>query len=287
MLAVIIIFAIFCFPLPRFLLSNFYRLITWGAIDTYYYFKEKRYNLCPYFGKVWITSAYRNKVFGSGKTLDISMIARMIYHKYNGLEVWSPEKECFVKQHIHIISNITFNDIPYTKFITAEQFKNVEQAPQDVTIFVFDEIGAIWNSRNYKDNISTELLKELLQCRKSKIFIIGSSQRFRFVDVLLRQITGSLFCVTKFWRILKKVEYDPVDFENCTNTDMIRPLSVEYKFILNKDYNAYDTSEKVSDLLKLDMLPDSEVVANQAIQPDSVESTHLRSRLIRRKRRQR
>lgn len=44
--------------------------------------------------------------------------------------------------------------------------KNVVQAPDDVTLFVFDEVGAIWNSRNYKDNISTELLKRLLQVRK-------------------------------------------------------------------------------------------------------------------------
>lgn len=254
------------FPLIPFLITHFYQICVWGLVDLYYYFKHKRWNECPYFGQVWITTAYRNKVFGSGKTLDITMIVRMIYKRYNGLQVWDPDQGKFVTQHINVISNVDFDPkfgIPYKKFISAVQFKTVEQGPMDVTIFLFDEIGAIWNSRNYKDNISTELLKHLLQCRKNKIMIIGSSQRFKFVDALLRQITGSVFCVKKYWRILRKLEYDPYELENCTNMEMIKPICTKYKFIYNKDFAAYDTRAKVDDLQKLDLLPDKEILANQ------------------------
>lgn len=279
-LILIIVFIILyaCIPFIPFFIKNLYRFILWGAMDTYEYFKYKKYNVCPYFGRVDIISAYKNKVFGSGKTLDGTMVIRTIYKKYNGLPVWDDEEKKFVPQHIHIISNVDIKDIPYTKFKTSKQMLNIEQAKTDVTIFFFDEIGAIWNSRNYKGNISTELLKELLQCRKNKVYILGTSQRFRFIDVMLRQITSRLVCVNKTWRILKRVEYDPFEYENCSNLDMIKPLHTEYKFIFNKDYYAYDTGEKVEDLLKLDLLPDEVVIQNQQLATSDLSVVRLKRR---------
>ena len=90
-------------------------------------------------------TAYRNKVFGSGKTLDMTMLARQIFNKYDGLPVWNEDRQEFVTQHIHLISNVELLDVPYTPFTTAEQLKNVVQDEDDVTLFVFDEVGAIWN----------------------------------------------------------------------------------------------------------------------------------------------
>ena len=164
-----IILCIVFFPLPKFLIRHVFDILKYAAIDGYYYFKHKEYNRCPYYGKISITSAYKNKVFGSGKTLDISKTVHDIYKKYDGLPVWDDEKQDFVIQHVHIVSNITFKDIPYIPFVTSRQLMNVEQPKQDVTIFVMDEIGAIWNSRDFKTNISTELLRNLLQVRNNKI----------------------------------------------------------------------------------------------------------------------
>ena len=232
-----------------------------------------------------MVTAHRNKVFGSGKTLDMTMVARRIFNKYDGLPVWSDDKKEFVTQHIHLISNVELLDVPYTPFISAEQLKNVEQEEQDITIFVFDEVGAIWNSRNYKDNISTELLKRLLQVRKNKIGIICTAQRFKFVDALLRQITGSLYCVNKMWRILAIREYDAVSFENCDNIDMLKPLSKKYKFVFDKDYLAYDTSAIVDDLKKKDMLTDAEILSAQGvIEPNIDFATGIKKRYRKRKR---
>lgn len=184
-----------------------------------------------------------------------------------------------------MISNVELLDVPYTPFISAEQLKNVEQEEQDITIFVFDEVGAIWNSRNYKDNISTELLKRLLQVRKNKIGIICTAQRFKFVDALLRQITGSLYCVNKMWRILAIREYDAVSFENCDNIDMLKPLSKKYKFVFDKDYLAYDTSAIVDDLKKKDMLTDAEILSAQGvIEPNIDFATGIKKRYRKRKR---
>lgn len=281
----LIVFICVYVPIIPFCIKHFYHIVTNGAVDLYNYFKHKEYNRCHSFGRIYMITAYRNKVFGSGKTLDMTMIARAVYNKYNNLPVWSESAQDFVIQHIHLISNVELLDVPYTPFVSAEQLKNVEQGEEDITIFVFDEVGAIWNSRNYKDNINTELLKRLLQVRKNKIGILCTAQRFKFVDALLRQITGSLYCVNKTWRILSVREYDAVSFENCDNIDMIKPLSKSFKFVFNKDYAAYDTSAIVDDLKKADMLTDSEILAAQGvIEPNIDFATGIKRRFRKRKR---
>jgi hypothetical protein len=281
----LIVFICVYVPIIPFCIKHFYHIVTSGAVDLYDYFKHKEYNRCHFFGRIYMITAYRNKVFGSGKTLDMTMIARAVYNKYNNLPVWSESAQDFVIQHIHLISNVELLDVPYTPFVSAEQLKNVEQSEEDITIFVFDEVGAIWNSRNYKDNINTELLKRLLQVRKNKIGILCTAQRFKFVDALLRQITGSLYCVNKTWRILSVREYDAVSFENCDNIDMIKPLSKSFKFVFNKDYAAYDTSAIVDDLKKADMLTDSEILAAQGvIEPNIDFATGIKRRFRKRKR---
>lgn len=272
-------------PIVPFMIKHFYHIVTNGAVDIYKYFKYKKYNECKDYGRIYMITAYRNKVFGSGKTLDMTMVARRIFNKYDGLPVWSESEKKFVTQHIHLISNVELLDVPYTPFVSAEQMKNVIQDEQDVTIFVFDEVGAIWNSRNYKDNISTELLKRLLQVRKNKIGIICTAQRFKFVDALLRQITGSLYCINKTWRILSIREFDAVSFENCDNMDMLKPLSKSFKFVFDRDYAAYDTSAIVDDLKKKDMLTDAEILAAQGvIEPNIDFATGIKKRYRKRKR---
>ena len=68
-----LIISIILFPFPKFVIRHAFDMLKYGAIDIYYYFKHKEYNRCPYFGRVEIVSAYRNKVFGSGKTPDITV----------------------------------------------------------------------------------------------------------------------------------------------------------------------------------------------------------------------
>lgn len=281
----LIIFVYVYVPIIPFMIRHFYHIVTNGIVDIYKYFKYKKYNECKDYGRIYMITAHRNRVFGSGKTLDMTMVARQIFNRYDGLPVWSEDKHEFVTQHIHLISNVDLLDVPYTPFVSAEQMKNVIQEEQDVTIFVFDEVGAIWNSRNYKDNISTELLKRLLQVRKNKICIICTAQRFKFVDALLRQITGSLYCIDKMWRILSIREFDAVSFENCDNVDMLKPLSKSYKFVFDKDYAAYDTSAIVNDLKKREMLTDSEILAAQGvIEPNIDFCTGIKKRYRKRKR---
>ena len=74
-------------------------------------------------------------------------------------------------QHIHIVSNVSFSDIPYTPFVTSRQLMDVDQPREDITIFVMDEIGAIWNSRDFKTNISTNYLETFCRCVRTKYIL--------------------------------------------------------------------------------------------------------------------
>ena len=66
---------------------------------------------------------------------------------------------------------------------------------------------------------------------------------------------------------------------------MLRPLSLSFKFVQNKDYQAYDTSAIVEDLKKVDMLGDAEILANQGVvQPNIDFATGIKKRYRKRKR---
>lgn len=105
---IIVAIVLICYYLPiiPFTITHFYKICYNGVIDLYYYFKHKERNRCKAYGRIYMVTAFRNKVFGSGKTLDMTMVARRIYSKYDGLPVWNEDEQKFVTQHIHLISNV-------------------------------------------------------------------------------------------------------------------------------------------------------------------------------------
>lgn len=110
---VIILICMLCyaFPVVPFVVTHFYQVATNGAVDLYYYIKHKEYNRCHFYGNIHMVTAYRNKVFGSGKTLDMTMVVREVFHKYDGLPVWSEDEQAFVTQHIHIMTCLTITKV--------------------------------------------------------------------------------------------------------------------------------------------------------------------------------
>ena len=94
----------------------------------------------------------------------------------------------------------------------------------------------------------------------------------------------NLVCVRKCWRILQLQQFDPFDFENCNNLDMLKPLSVRYDWISDQDYAAYNTDERVDRLRSDDILPDDQILINQGVHTNDLDmTTHLKKRFRRRK----
>lgn len=241
----ILIFICICFPFLPFFVKNLPRVIYYAIKDVYAYFKYKRWNEFRDYGRIMTYTG----LFGAGKTLSCTHYICNIYNHYNGLQVWDFDKGEWVTQHIHIISNYHLKDVPYAKLISEQQLVNIEQPKQDITIIVLDEISAIFNNRDYK-NFTPDVLTSLLQCRHRKVAFVGTAQRFQMQDKNFRTTMETSNSCKKRWRFVKISLFDAYELENCPNPTMLKPISIKYWFVKDSDYNAYDTNEMVTKLLK-------------------------------------
>lgn len=258
----LIVFVCLTCPIVPFLFKHFYLIVFYGVLDIYKYFKYKRWREFRRYGKIMCYCG----LFGAGKTLSMTHFVRSLYEQYNNVEVYDFEQRKWVVQHIHIVSNYALHDIPYTPLVCEEQLYNIEQSKQDITIVLLDEISAIFNNRDYK-NFTPDLLTSLLQCRHRKVMFLGTAQRFNMTDKNFRQTMETSSNCKKFWRICRVNLLDAYELENCTNPLMLKPIARQYWFVRDSDYDAYDTNEMVTKLVKTaqegKLLTSSEIAAKQ------------------------
>lgn len=250
---VLILFFVFAnFNLISFIVSE-PRLLPFAFHDIYFYFKHKNYNLCKEYGKIRLNCASGTSVFGSGKTLDMVHRALKIYKKYDGKMVYDPDKKKYIVQHINLFSNVELRDVRYYKFTDISQLIDIDSynfGSMDISIFILDESGAIFNSRNYKDNISPEFLTSLLQSRKNKIALYMTSQRFIFTDKILREICSVVYQCRMWWRIVRIATYDAYQLENALNDSLIKPKRVHYWLATDKDFKSYNSYQLIENMRK-------------------------------------
>lgn len=131
--------------------------IFYAVKDFYFWIKHKGYN----FYEAGLLNCYCAH-FGGGKTLSIVHYVTLIFNKYNNKMVWDRGRKKFVRQKIHVISNVDFKSIPYEPLASLSQvvccaYKNkdidLKNNTRTVVIVVLDEASAQLNSRNFKTNI--------------------------------------------------------------------------------------------------------------------------------------
>ncbi len=242
-LILVLIFMFIAVPFCRFVPFQLHKIVYYLPTDIYRHIKYKKKNECPHFGFIKVRCGY----FGSGKSLGAVDEVVSIYRRYNGLEVWSEDLQAFVKQKITIISNLDLKGVPYIPFISERQFIEYEVGIGEVVLFLVDEIGTVWNNRDFK-NFNPEVFQNIVQSRKRKMAIFGTLPDFLGTDINIRRYTHEVVLCKKTWRFLKHSHYNPRDIENCTNIDMVQPLSISYKFITDRMYNQYDTSAFIEKL---------------------------------------
>lgn len=218
---------------------------------------------------------------------------RAIYRMYNNKLVYDFDKKIFVKQHIRVFSNVSLKNIPYIPFTGISQFAKIDEyykkaylpynepfQPQDIIIFAVDEIGHVFNSRDFKSNFSTETLTRMLQVRKNKILWIGTSQRWGLVDKIIRETSSSVTTCKKFWRFILLQEYDAYDLENAKNPDILKPINTTVWFALDSDYKSYDTNQLVEQLNKQinegDIITTEMILQNAGVPDSSYDSVDQR-----------
>lgn len=240
-----VIFLILAFPCIPFCLTHLHLIIWYGCKDIYNYFKYKRWNEFRDYGKILTWCG----LFGTGKTLSLTHYLLSIYNHYNGKLVYDFDLHVWKEQKIHIVSNYHLEGVPYEPLTCEEQLIDFQQDSMDIRIFVLDEIGAIFNNRDYK-NFTPDILTSMLQCRKKKALFLGTSQRFQMMDKNFRTTMEDANQCRKTWRIVRIDTYDAYQLENCSNPLMLNPIKTKYWFSCDSDYKAYDTSEMISKLSK-------------------------------------
>lgn len=275
LLGIFIILFLFV-PIVPFLIFNLHNIGIYSVKDFYNYIKYKKFNNFTKFGNIYMFCASGSQVFGSGKTASMINYVYDIYNKYNGKLVYNENSKKFERQNIHIISNVELYGVDYIPFRGVNQFIDIDKygfGENDITLYVLDESGAIFNSRQFKDNISTDMLNRLLQSRKNKACLFMTSQRFIFTDKLLREICSCVFECKKTWRIIRNSCYDPLELEYALNPSLIKPKYIKYWFATDKSFKRYNTYQLVEKLNKeYTPLSDEEVLNRRGSSDGSLEN---------------
>ncbi len=249
------------------MVSNVVPAILYAVKDIFLYFKHHKSRLV----RTGEIIGYIG-LFGKGKTLSAVHKVCSIYRAKNGLQVFCPRRKKWVKQVIHIVSNVELVGIPYEKLDSLKQvvmstdtIRDEDDANNTLTgtLVLIDEAGSELNSRAFRDNIDPLLLNSILTCRHWNISIIYTAQRFGHVDALLRQVTSYVMSCEKVWRFMFQKKYDAWELEQAASPANVAWQAIFCWFVRDKDYKAYDTFECV-DKLKKDM-KDGQMLSSEEI----------------------
>lgn len=232
--------------------------------DVYKYFKEhenKHFHL-------WGLHIYLGK-FGQGKT------STMVRDAYN---------LCCRYEDVTVLTNLKLTNFPnHTKILELKSIQDILNAP-DNTIVLIDEIGTIFNSRDFQQNqrkgkgdepegLPKVLFQHICQVRHRHMVIFGTVQRWGFLEKQLREITNdvtvcSAFPSHPFSRIITNYCYDAEEYNLFYQSPLrpLVPLTGDVWIQTDKLRALYNTKEMVNTMLKMDYVSDEETERNRAFE---------------------
>lgn len=196
--------------------------------------------------------------FGAGKTSTVVCLAYKLAKKY---------------PQLHILTNIDLKNFPeHTQILKLNTAQDILNAPPD-TLCIIDEIGTIFNSRDFisgKTAVPKILYQHLCQCRKRRLMIYGTVQRFNLLDKQIRDISADVTtCASHFkhpfGRLCTFRTYDIEEFEMYSNNRLYRPRAYTIGAYIQSDLyrNLFDTSELIQGMLDKQYLEDKEILSNR------------------------
>ncbi len=205
----------------------------------------------------WGIHLYTGK-FGKGKT------SQAVIDTYN---------LCKKYPQITVLTNIKLQNFPsHTKILELHTVDDILNAPHN-TICLIDEIGTLFNSRDFvggRKSVPKSLFQHLCQCRKRKLVIFGTVQRFNLLDKQIRDVSADVIACSSFpgypfTRVMTEVKFDIDEYEMYMLNPMYKPRIDSIKVTVQKEQyrSLYDTSELVQGLLEQKYIPDSEILANR------------------------
>lgn len=196
--------------------------------------------------------------FGSGKTMMMCIMSYLI---------------CKKKKQVTVLTNLALTNFPmHTRVLQLRTAQDILNAPKN-SIVLIDEIGTIFNSRDFsggKAAVPKPLFQLLSQCRKRRLMIFGTVQRYNLLDKQIRDIAAtvtecSVAAKHPFSRMVigRRFDIDEYDFAQQNRNYVPRPYDIKM-FVQREHYrHLYDTTDLVSGFLNKEFLSDSEIIANQ------------------------
>lgn len=200
----------------------------------------------------------------------------------------------FEYPQLSILTNIKLQNFPeWTKILPLNTATDILNAPEN-TLVLIDEIGTIFNSRDFsggKAAVPKPLFQHLCQCRKRKMMIFGTVQRFNLLDKQIRDITADVTSCHSHWRYpfvrwQTAYTFDIEEYELYSENKTYKPRSLRSDLIIqtNKLRSLYDTSQLVDNMLGKEYLSDSEIIANrEAVSGDSAVLDKKQNKQIRKR----
>lgn len=171
--------------------------------------------------------------YGAGKSLNMVKHAKGLINYYSR---W---------YKVTVISNMTIRGVDYLPFM---YFEDLEYEPEEgeVVIYLIDEGGSIFYSRNYSKSRLNEddLVLALNQVRKDNKCILISAQRHKQLDAALRRVCNYWYEVNKRWRFSFIETYEGYELEYGAPGD-IAPVGYRIEYARNIDRKAYKHKEKI------------------------------------------
>lgn len=232
--------------LPRFFMYRFYDYL-------FLQYTKQINNFCGFGVHLYVG------LFGQGKT------CTMVYDAY---------KLARKHEDLHILTNIKLKNFPeHTKILELNSIDDIINAPAD-TLVLIDEIGTIFNSRDFNSScgsgISKSLFQHLCQCRKRNVCVYGTVQRYGFLDKQIRDITADVtVCRSSpsypYTRYISYYCYDIEDYEIYYVSRTYQPKPLYSSCFFQSDFirSLYDTSELVENMLKKKYISDDEILKNR------------------------
>lgn len=241
------------FPSVRCFFVNIHKAFYYVFADLISYFRTKGWRKFKLFGiRMFIG------MFGHGKTLSMTHVARGLYKKYGDSLIF--------------YSNYALKNIPYVPLVNFNQLVDLgEVMPDGVQGYVvlIDEISSVLSHRNYA-SFPLELIGLLCQQRKKHVYIMCSAQRFFMVDKIWRSITTTVTNCNKYWRFQHLVDYDAWELENAMNSGLLKRTGNSWWFVTNKDFNSYDTSEMISKSSASDFISNEDSIIRKGLDSNVV-----------------
>ena len=202
--------------------------------------------------------------FGAGKTCSMVERAYRLARRYPQLS---------------IVTNLRLHDFPaHTRILPLSSPEDILSAPAN-TLVLIDEIGTIFNSRDFasKQAVPKILFQHLCQCRKRNMMILATTQRWNFLDKQLRDITATVNVTRSHlghpWtRICTVYTYDAVEYD-LAYTNPLYPLRANYSTVyVQSDHlrGLYDTDELINNMLAAKYIDDADILTNRGEMPQQV-----------------